>query len=429
MRIGRTVPPAAAPVRLRDILSGISALHHGQQELIRFKAELKESFAAEHCFLVSSGKAALTLILKALKELHPNQNRVIIPAYTCYSVPSAIVRAGLNIQLCDMDPGTLDFDYNQLSRLLPPPNIRSEKPSELDKPKQINERDEPNKRFLAVIPAHLFGIPSDIDRLRSSLGDAEVVIVEDAAQAMGGKCKSKKLGTLGDVGFFSLGRGKALSTVEGGVILTNRDDIAQKISQLLTHVLDYNILGMFSLTIKATLLSLLIRPTLFWLPKSLPFLKLGATIYDPDFKIRRMSPFQAGMARHWRSKIRVFEQARCENASVWSSRIKNLKTHELSMISHPPESTLIRFPVRVKNPSLRKAILNRSDQEGLGIMPGYSDSIDGIPALRNAFAVQQFPVAKQYSRELITLPVHPYVSKRDGAKITATITQVTQQKR
>ena len=72
----------------------------------------------KHCFLVSSGKAALTLILQALKELHPERNEVLIPAFTCYSVPSSIVRAGLKVKLCDISPDTLDFDYNQLEKIL-----------------------------------------------------------------------------------------------------------------------------------------------------------------------------------------------------------------------------------------------------------------------------------------------------------------------
>jgi perosamine synthetase len=231
MRIGRTAPPAAAPISLRDILSGIFGVHRGQQEIDRLRAELKSYFGVKHCFVVSSGRAALTLILKAIKKLNPVKDQVVIPAYTCFSVPSAIIRAGLKVQLCDMDPETLDFDYTQLSKLLLSPDKLNEpaKLNKLNKPKQLYE---PNNSFLAIIPAHLFGIPSDINRLRSLLGDTKTMIIEDAAQAMGGKWKGKKLGTLGDVGFFSLGRGKALSTVEGGIILTNREDIAHQISGL-----------------------------------------------------------------------------------------------------------------------------------------------------------------------------------------------------
>jgi perosamine synthetase len=311
-----------------------------------------------------------------------------------------------------MDPETLDFDYRQLRKLLGFSGTQPNKPNEPNKPEQPS---------IAVIPAHLFGIPADIDRLRSLLGDTEVVMVEDAAQAMGGKWKNRKLGTLGDVSFFSLGRGKALSTVEGGVILTNRDDIAQKISALLTHIPGYNVLELFNLVIEAIFLSLFMHPSLFWLPKSLPFLSLGATIYDPDFKIRLMSPFQAGMAKNWKTKIEGFQKARKVHSKVWSTLIHNLKTHELSTINHPPDSDLIRFPIKVVDPSLRKSILRQSEEEGLGIMRGYPDSIDAIPALRTLFSEQNFPKAKQYSQQLITLPVHPFVSKRDRAKLSEMI--------
>jgi len=407
----RTLPPAAAPIYLRDIVSGFLALHHGRQGLGRFKEELKDSFGVTHCFLASSGKAALTLILKALKEIHPSRDRVLIPAYTCYSVPSAIIRARLKLELCDMDPETVDFDYNYLYKLLHPPNTQPNKP---------------NNPFLAIIPAHLFGIPADIDRLRSLLGDDRIVIVEDAAQAMGGKLDGKKLGSLGDVSFFSLGRGKALSTVEGGIILTDRDDIAQHISGLLTHVPGYKIVELFKLIIEALSLSLLMYPNLFWLPKSLPFLRLGGTIYDPNFKIRLMSPFQAGMARNWKTKIGAFQKARKFHANALSTLIKDLQTHKLSVIKNPPDADLIRFPLRVVDPSLKKTILAQSEKRGLGIMPGYPDSINGIQALRSLFSDQQFLVAKRYSQQLITLPIHPYVSKRDRTKIATTITQITQ---
>ena len=112
MRIGRTLPPAAAPLTLRDLISGVRALMIGPVELEKRRQELRAYFGTNHCFLVSSGKAALTLILQALKDVHPDRDQVLIPAFACYSIPSAIARAGLTIQLCDIDPATLDFDYD-----------------------------------------------------------------------------------------------------------------------------------------------------------------------------------------------------------------------------------------------------------------------------------------------------------------------------
>src|SRR5947208_14968816 len=118
MRIGRTLPPAATPIGVREIVSGLCGIFRGRKELGRFRSELKEHFGVKHCFLVSSGKAAFTLILLALKELFPDRDEVLIPAFTCYSVPSSVVPSGRRIRLCDVRPDSFDFDFDKLSTLL-----------------------------------------------------------------------------------------------------------------------------------------------------------------------------------------------------------------------------------------------------------------------------------------------------------------------
>jgi len=292
MRIGRTLPPAASPIYLRDIINGIKGVFRGKEELERFKSEIKEYFGMKHCFLFSSGKAALTLILKALHKIYPGRDEVLIPAFSCYSVPSAIVRAGLKVRLCDIHPDTLDFDFEQLAMSL--------------------QRSADG--LLAIIPTHLFGFPADVARIRNLIDDLKITIVEDAAQAMGAEWNGKKLGTLGDVNFFSLGRGKALSAVEGGIILTDRDDIAEKIRSQLALIPDYSIFALMRLFFMTISLTLFLHPRLFWLPKSFPFLKLGETIYDPNFNIRKMSAFQAGLANSWQEKVKKFKKIRSTNS-------------------------------------------------------------------------------------------------------------------
>src|SRR5438094_8998382 len=100
MHIGRALPPAATPIGIREIISGVCGIFRGQQELDRFELELKEHFGVKHCFLVSSGKAAFTLILLALKELYPDRDEVLISAFICYSVLSSFVLVELRIRCC-----------------------------------------------------------------------------------------------------------------------------------------------------------------------------------------------------------------------------------------------------------------------------------------------------------------------------------------
>ena len=108
MKIFRMLPPALAPISLRDVATGMGGLFKGDRELERFREEIREFFQIKHCYLFSSGKAALAQTLKALHQLYPGRTEVLVPAFTCYSVPSAIVRAGLDIKLCDVNPESLD---------------------------------------------------------------------------------------------------------------------------------------------------------------------------------------------------------------------------------------------------------------------------------------------------------------------------------
>jgi dTDP-4-amino-4,6-dideoxygalactose transaminase len=391
MRIGRCLPPAAAPVTFWDIFYGLQGLCRGKSELDRFKNELREYSGSQYCFLVSSGKAALTVILQALKEISPDRDEVLIPAFCCYSVPSAIIRAGLKVRLCDVAPGSFDFDYHQL-------------------PAIIAKRKE---RLLCVVPVHLFGIPADIGRIRGMIDDGNIFIVEDAAQAMGGEYRGKKLGTCCDVGFFSLGRGKALTTIEGGIILTQRADIAERIESAVSGLRDYALLDLVKLAFYALALSVLLKPALFWLPKGLPFLRLGDTIYDTNFKMRKMSALQAGFARGWEKKLRRLKRIRSENVRGLLIRIG----------IRPPWAEndvlpdLLRFPLIINSTGRKETILRMSEKAGMGIACSYPDSIDRIPELKSYFDSHHFPAAKENASKLVTLPVHPYLTVKDMDKI------------
>ncbi len=101
MKVQRTLAPSAAPIKGRDLVHGlVVGLLRPQTTVRRLEAEFCEYFGVKHVWFVSSGKAALTLILQALHSLSGRQ-KVVIPGYTCFSVPSAVVRARLSVALCD----------------------------------------------------------------------------------------------------------------------------------------------------------------------------------------------------------------------------------------------------------------------------------------------------------------------------------------
>ncbi|BCS54965.1 DegT/DnrJ/EryC1/StrS aminotransferase family protein [Geobacter sp. SVR] len=383
IRIGKTQPPAAAPLGLTDIVGGIRGLFEGGQAVSRFEEQLRTAYRTRYCFAVSSGKAALVLILRALKELFPGRDQVLIPAYTCYSVPAAIARAGLQAVPCDLARGSLDYDFDRLAE-----HLAGQPP-------------------LCVIATHLFGVPADVERIRNVAARRQVPVVEDAAQAMGAQWNGRKLGTVGDVGLFSMGRGKAFSTVEGGVILTDNERIGTALSNIMVSITGYDTGDCLKLIAHAIALSLLVHPWLYWLPKSLPFLKLGTTDYDPSFPIRRLSPFQAGLACRWPGRIELFRRLRRENASAIVSRGFALP----GGLEALPD--LIRFPLLMPDRGSKERLLEYSERRGLGISAGYPDTVVGIADMGGPPLAGDFPAAQDIAGRIVSLPVHPFVRQQD----------------
>jgi len=380
----------------QTICSGVAGMLNGPPEVERFRTELQVWSGVEECFLVSSGKAALTLALEALKELQPGRDEVLIPAYTCYSVPSAIIRAGLRVKVCDIDPETLDFDVRWLEGKLA------------------------NPRLLAVIPCHLYGRPANLPQLRSLLKDPVVAVIEDAAQAFGNRQDGRLLGTSGDIGVFSLGRGKALSTVSGGILLIGRREVAANVRRKLLSVPTVRVSGQLKLLGYALALMLLQRPALFWLPKLLPWLRLGETIFDTTFKVERFSPFQAGLTRDWLARLERLKLVRRKIAEQLLEVVDGPRQAQLRPVAGQT-CDWVRLPVIVDTAEERSRLLSFGSAHGLGLAAAYPDAVSAIPALGTGLSPSDSRNARWLAGHLVTVPVHPYVGRRDLRRIKAAL--------
>ena len=390
VRLGRTLPPAVAPIGVANIAHGFAAMFSGDNATGLFARQLQAYFKVKHCFLLSSGKASLLLILQALKTMHPDRDEVLIPAFTCYSVPAAIVRAGLKVRICDIEPETLDFDYCELAEQLSCP------------------------RLLCVIPTHFFGVTADVAKVREMIGSRDVAIIEDAAQSMGAQCNGRLVGTLGDVGFFSLGRGKAFSTVAGGIILTDSAEIGSLLEKHYTAVTTCSITEQLIMAMYAVALTVLTRPWLFWIPSSLPFLGLGETHYEPGFPVKKMSAFQAGLADAWQDRLMQLRSIRQRNADYLQKSGVTVAVGAKLLASAP-----IRFPTLVASRVEQQSVLWGSNRSGLGGADAYPGTVDTIAALQGCIVGGTSEKARSVVERIVTFPVHPGVTRKDIHKIAA----------
>jgi dTDP-4-amino-4,6-dideoxygalactose transaminase len=176
--------------------------------------ELEQLVAAacgvEHAVAVSNGTAALHLAVLAL-GIRPG-DEVIVPAYTFPATANVVRLAGATPVLVDVDPATFNLDLAKLYEGVTP-------------------------RTKAVLAVHLFGRPLDWEALQSAVAP-EVLLLEDAAGALGARWREMPCGGLGTLGCLSFHPRKIVTTGEGGAVTTRDAELADAIRRLRHHGLD-----------------------------------------------------------------------------------------------------------------------------------------------------------------------------------------------
>ena len=396
MRLQRTLPPSAAPIEWRDLLEGVVGLVRPQVTIQCLQAEFRSHFGVKHVWFVSSGKAALTLILRALHTLS-GRSQVVVPGYTCFSVPSAVVRAGLSVRLCDINPKTFDLDFLRLA--------------------EVTDSD-----VLCVLATHLLGIGVDVQRVIEMCHPKGIFVVEDVAQAFGGERDGKPFGSLGDVSFLSFGRGKNITCGSGGAILTNDDHIGEALAREYAQLPDEPLAGQIKNWLEVAVTQLLIKPSRFWFPAGLPFLKLGETKFYTDFPISRMDSVRGGLLRRWQKRLSRATASRVDHAE----QIRRVVPSHVQPVtsSGRGRSVYLRFPLLMRSKQAKDALCQRSAEQGLGISALYPCAVKQIAELSGALSSQQVPESTMIGERLVTLPTHEFVSDGDLVRLRAALEMV-----
>ncbi len=389
----RFIPPAGSPLKMSHILDSVRASvpsnGRGQERLHAIAARLE----VKHIFGTSSGRAALWLALTSLHRLHPDRDVVAIPAYTCFSVPAAVVRAGLKIYPVEIDMETLGFDANHLAAV-------------------------PEEKLLCIVPCNLFGFPDDVSALREAARAKGAFVLDDAAQALGSTRDGRLAGTRGDIGIYSLGRGKSMGSVAGGLLVTNSDEMAATIQSERKNLGASGTAEEGKLLLKMVSYSLLIHPGLFWIPNAMPFLKLGTTEYEPNFPVRNMHQLSLALLEPLMDDLDRINHVRRENARILTERLLGTN-FDCPVPGAGSQPTFVRFPVIARDYASRERAVADLRAAGIGATAFYPSAICDIAGIGSAMSDRDFhrAHAEELSRRLLTLPVHPFVRPQDIDRI------------
>ena len=158
---------------------------------------------------VSSGTDALLVALMAI-DLKP-EDEVVTTPYTFFATGGAIARLGATPIFVDIDPSTFNINPNQIEEVV-------------------------SDRTRAVMPVHLFGQTADMDPILQLASHHDLIVIEDAAQAIGADYNGRRAGSMGHFGCFSFFPSKNLGGVgDGGLVTTNDEKLANKVRQLRDH--------------------------------------------------------------------------------------------------------------------------------------------------------------------------------------------------
>lgn len=174
----------------------------------RFEALVGRYHEAKHALATTSCTAALHLATAAL-GLGPG-DEVIVPAFTWVTSAHCAEYVGAKPVFADINPLTYNLDPAAFEAAITP-------------------------RTKAVVVVHLFGLAAEMDRILAIARKHDIAVIEDAACAIGTTWQGRPIGALGDIGCFSFHPRKVITTGEGGMVTTNRDDIASAVRSLRNH--------------------------------------------------------------------------------------------------------------------------------------------------------------------------------------------------
>jgi CDP-4-dehydro-6-deoxyglucose reductase, E1 len=197
----------------RVIASGMFTMGANVQA---FERDFAQYVGTKHCVMVNSGSSAVLLMVAALfytknaKLKLQRGDEVIVPAVSWSTTYYPLYQYGLKIKFVDIDLNTLNYDLDQLEQAV-------------------------TDKTRAIMAVNLLGNPNDFGRIQQIIGKRDIVVMEDNCESMGAKFKGKHAGTFGVMGGYSSFFSHHISTMEGGLIVTDDEELYQILLSLRAH--------------------------------------------------------------------------------------------------------------------------------------------------------------------------------------------------
>lgn len=326
-------------------------------------AELEQAFA-DYCgtkygLALNSGTAAIHAALHAAGVGAGDE--VITTPFSFIATINPILMQGAWPVLVDIDESTYNIDPALVKNAITP-------------------------KTKAIIAVDLYGQPADWGELRAIADEHNIVLIEDACQAIGAEYKGRKAGSLADIACFSLYATKNVMCGEGGAITTDNEEYVTAIKSFRQHgmVAPYEYEG------------------------------LGFNY--------RLTDLQAAIAVEQLKKVDAFSAARQKNAAALNQGLKGTPDIVIPTVADDRTHVYHQYTIRLTGGQDRAALIDflRSQDVGCGIY--YPKGLHTYPHIAKlGYNQGDFPIAEQVASTVLSLPVHPGVTESDVQTITAAV--------
>ncbi len=367
---------------------------------------LEEAFAnyfdVAHAVSFESGRVALYQILKGWEVGVGDE--VIIPSYTCVVVPDAVLWTGATPIYADIKEDTFNLDPKKLERLL-------------------------TGKTKAIVVQHTFGQAADLKTIIPWAREKKLKVIEDCAQSLGARYQGELLGTFGDAAFFSFGQDKSISSVRGGMVITQGSHLGRAL-ETAQRRMSYPGRWVILKRLLHPLIWGVINPTyyLFNLGKAIIFLArriglLGSSISAEEMKggapagfPQRLPNAMAALAYLQFRRVGDFNKRRRELADYYLSKLKDIPGVRLPKIIEGGEPSFLRFNLQVSDPER----LEKKAKKNHVILGNWYNNIPypvGADQEVVAYKRGSCPVAERAAAQTVNLPTSPTMSLKEAYRV------------
>jgi len=381
---GKTRVPLVVPsYGWEEVTEAVGCLLDGQvtmgEKVKQFESMFADYIGTRYATMVTSGSTANLLALSMLtnplldRRLKPG-DEVITPAVTWATTVFPIINCGLVPVLVDVELDTFNIDPDEIRKAI-------------------------TKKTKAIMLVHLLGNPCEMEKIMAIAKEYNLYVIEDSCEAHGAEYRGKKVGSFGDLGTFSFFFSHHLSTIEGGMVVTNNEELAELSKAL-------RVFG--------------------WVRDLADKDKIAQIYNDIDprylfvntgFNFRPME-IQGAFGIHQIKKLDRFIDIRRENVDFWS---KNLGQYHESLLLHKEKERTkhvwFAYPITVKPGASfsRKQIVDFLEKKGVETRPIMSGNFDEQPAMRHFYyrKVGDLPNSRYIMRNSFFFGNHPGITQEE----------------